>query len=292
MLVTDIDDDVWPVNVDVSEFELALMNIVLNARDAMPQGGNIILRAENARVARGQLPADLEGDFVALKVTDCGCGIAPDILPKVFDPFFTTKPPEHGSGLGLSQVHGFAHQSGGTVTIESELGRGTVITVYLPRTSAGPQQAPAEPTADAATGGTVLVVEDNPDVAELAVMLLEHLRYEVHAAPDAQAGLEMLARQRFDLLISDVVMAGAMDGIDLAKTVRARYPSLPIILVTGHSAGLELADLKLPVLRKPFHLAELSRAAAKAIAEARQPRPSNLVHLDDVRRGGNFKAEP
>ena len=291
-LVTDIDDDVWPVNVDVPEFELALMNIVLNARDAMPQGGNVVLRVENVRIERGELAAHLEGNFVALKLTDSGCGIAPDILPKVFDPFFTTKSPDQGSGLGLSQVHGFAHQSGGTVTIESELGRGTTVTLYLPRAGTAPQPASAELAVDGAGGGTVLLVEDNPDVAELAITLLEHLGYDVQAAPHAQGGLEMLEQRHFDLLISDIVMAGAMDGIGLAKTVRERYPSLPIILVTGHSAGLALADLKLPVLRKPFHLAELSRAATKAIAESRQPRPSNLVNLDDVRRAGHFKTEP
>jgi PAS domain S-box-containing protein len=290
-LVTDIDNDVWRIRVDVSELELALMNIVLNARDAMPRGGNVVLRAANARLSRGDMAADLEGDFVALTLTDSGCGIAPDILPKVFDPFFTTKSPDQGSGLGLSQVHGFSHQSGGTVTIASELGRGTAITLYLPRANADPQRASADAAADSHGGGTVLLVEDNPDVAELAITLLEHLGYEVHAAPHAQGGLEMLEQRRFDLLISDVVMAGAMDGIGLAKAVRERYPSLPIILVTGHSAGLALADLKLPVLRKPFHLAELSRAATKAIAESQQPRPSNLVNLDDVRRGV-LKPEP
>jgi PAS domain S-box-containing protein len=281
----------WPVKIDVSEFELALINIALNCRDAMPQDGIITITTENTRLRRGDIEENLEGDFVALTIADTGCGIAADILPKVFDPFFTTKQQSKGTGLGLSQVHGFVHQSGGTVRIESELGKGTRITLYLPRVQANPEQAVAEPPAEVSTRGVVLLVEDNPDVAEVSAGLLEKLGYEVHAAGDAQAALEALEARKFDLVVSDIVMAGPMDGLGLARAIRQRHPDLPLILVTGYSNSAVLADPEFAVLRKPYQLEDLSRAAAKVIAESRQPPPSNLVRLRDIRRNANPKSE-
>src|SRR5262249_40894316 len=266
-LVIEISPDIWPVKIDVSEFELALINIALNCRDAVPQDGVITISAENTRLRPAETEENLEGDFVALAIADTGCGIAADILPKVFDPFFTTKQRSKGTGLGLSQVHGFVHQSGGTVKIESELGKGTRITLYLPRAQASPEQASAQPAAEASTSGAVLLVEDNPDVAEVSAGLLEKLGYEVHTAGDAQAALEALETRAFDLLVSDIVMAGAMDGLDLARAIRQRHPHLPMILVTGYSNSAVLADPEFAVLRKPYQLEDLSRAAAKAIAE-------------------------
>ena len=188
--------ELWPVRVDLAEFELALINLALNARDAMPEGGMITVSAENAALQPADTRLGLKGDFVAITVADTGSGIPADILPRVFDPFFTTKPPAKGTGLGLSQVHGFVHQSGGTLGIESELGKGTRVTLYLPRAQAGTEVRAAEAPAGADIGGTVLLVEDNPDVAEASAVLLEQLGYEVHRAGDAETALREVERAR------------------------------------------------------------------------------------------------
>ena len=277
-LVTTIGPEVWPVKVDSSELELSLVNLVLNARDAMPGGGVVALTAENVTLARGDIKEDIEGDFVALHVADTGTGIAPDVLERVFDPFFTTKQVNKGSGLGLSQVHGFAHQSGGTVTIESTLGKGTTVTLYLPRGRA--DDAPAgEVLVESARGGSVLVVDDNPEVADVSAGMLKQLGYDVHQARDAASALAAVQTRAFDLVVTDVVMPGTMDGIALARTLRERQPALPVLLVTGYSQAASDAAPEFPVMRKPFQLAELSRAAARMIAESKQPASSNVVRL-------------
>ena len=167
--------DCWPVKVDPGELELALVNLALNARDAMPGGGTLTLTSENVFLDNAEGPIGLQGEFVALAIADTGSGIAPDLLDKVFDPFFTTKEVGKGSGLGLSQVHGFAHQSGGTVTVKSELGRGTTVTLYLPRSHEN--MTASDPGARIDEGGTgrVLLVEDNPDVAQAGLLMLEQL---------------------------------------------------------------------------------------------------------------------
>jgi PAS domain S-box-containing protein len=283
-LVSEIAPDTWPINVDASEFELALVNLALNARDAMPQGGMITLSAANVQLRAADTPARLEGEFVALAVADTGVGIAPDILPRVFDPFFTTKDASKGSGLGLSQVHGFAHQSGGTVTISSELGRGTSVTMYLPRAHTGQAAAEREAPLQEVEGGAALVVEDNPDVAEVTRQLLEQVGYRVHVAESAETALALAERVPFNVAISDIVMAGNMDGIALAQTLRRRRPDLPIVLVTGYSSSAAAAEAEFTVLRKPFLLTELSRAVAKAIAESHAPNAANIVRLHDARR--------
>jgi PAS domain S-box-containing protein len=283
-LVANVMPDTWPVRIDNSEFELALINLALNCRDAMPQGGVVTITAENVTLRAEDTPQHLEGDFVALTVADTGCGIAADILPKVFDPFFTTKQRTKGTGLGLSQVHGFAHQSGGTVVVDSELGRGTRVTLYLPRAHARPDRVIADVAAESGISGAALLVEDNPDVAEVSVTLLQQLGYEVESASDAEAALEALESRSFDIVVSDIVMAGPMDGLGLARAIRQRRPNLPIILVTGYSESAAAADSEFAVLRKPYQLVELSRAVAKVIAETREPPPGNLVHLRDARR--------
>jgi PAS domain S-box-containing protein len=277
-LVTTIGPEVWSVKVDPSELELSLVNLVLNSRDAMPNGGVIALTAENVSLARGDTNAEIEGDFVALRVTDTGSGIAPDVLPKVFDPFFTTKQVDKGSGLGLSQVHGFAHQSGGTVAIESALGKGTTVTLYLPRERAKAAAA-SEVQVEGARDGAVLVVDDNPDVADVSVGMLEQLGYEVHKARDAAAALAAVEQHAFDLVVSDIVMPGTMDGIALARALRERHPGLPVLLVTGYSQAAAQAAPEFTVMRKPFQLAELSRAAGRMIAESKQPAVTNVVRL-------------
>jgi PAS domain S-box-containing protein len=282
-LSVDIGSEIWPVNVDESEFELALVNISLNARDAMPKGGALIINAENVTLKPGDTQLGRRGEFVAVRITDTGSGIAPDVLPKIFDPFFTTKEVGKGSGLGLSQVHGFAHQSGGTVHIDSQLGRGTTVTIYLPRCGTQPQEARDESQPQtAAAGGRVLVVEDNPEVLAVCVSMIEQLGYETYAVSGALAALDVIKRKDFDLVISDVVMPGGMDGAALANAIRARKPELPVLLATGFSPSGRQGDW--PILRKPFDLSELSRVVARLIAEAKQPPDSNLVRLSEARR--------
>jgi PAS domain S-box-containing protein len=284
-LVTAVGAEVWPVKVDAGELELALVNLTLNARDAMTDGGTIAVNSTNVTLAADDTPDRLQGDFVALSVSDTGSGIAPDLLPKVFDPFFTTKGVDKGSGLGLSQVYGFAHQSGGTVTIRSELGRGTTVTLYLPRAEEQPQQrseAPAE--VEAAGGGLVLLVEDNPEVSEVTAAMLQQLGYRVQSVRDAQSALEALGENRaFDLVMSDIVMAGGMNGLDLARAVRERTPELPVLLITGYSHLAPQVGSEFTLLRKPFDLAELSRVTARMIAQAGQTLGGNVVRLRDAR---------
>jgi PAS domain S-box-containing protein len=272
-----VGSEVWPIKVDESEFELALVNLALNARDAMPKGGALMITVENVNLSSKDTLAAIEGEFVAVRVTDTGAGIAPDVLPKVFDPFFTTKGSDKGTGLGLSQVHGFAHQSGGTVHIESQVGRGTTVTIYLPRSQDAQQTVVDDSRVETATGGRVLIVEDNPEVLAVCISMLEQLGYETYAVSGASAALEVVEKQSFDLVVSDIVMPGSMDGAALANSIRARRPELPVLLVTGFSPSASQTDF--PVIRKPFDLPVLSRAVARLIAESKQPPNSNLVRL-------------
>jgi CheY-like chemotaxis protein len=290
-LAASIPPQLWRVRIDVSEFELALLNIALNSRDAMPQGGVISIAAENVVVKANDTLSGIVGDFVALSVSDTGSGIAPDILPKVFDPFFTTKQKGNkGSGLGLSQVHGFAHQSGGTVTIRSGLGQGTTITMYLPRVEGEIERETEEKKKAGGSGSSdrVLLVEDNPDVAEVSRELLEQLGYRVRVVGDATSALEEIecAPTEIDLVVSDIVMAGPIDGLGLARALRERFPSLAVLLVTGYSDVAGSVDAEFPVLRKPYRLAELHRATSNAIsrAAAGPSGSSNLIDLRDSRR--------
>ena len=218
---------IWAVKVDDSEFELALVNLAINARDAMPKGGVLAITAENVILSVADTLARIEGEFVAVRVTDTGSGIAPDVLSKVFDPFFTTKEVGKGSGLGLSQVHGFRTQSGGTVHIESEIGRGTTVTIYLPRSQETPEAVEDDRHVETATGGTVLIVEDDPQVLSVCVSMFDQLGYTTYAVSGASAALEVIEKQYFDLVVSDIVMPGDMDGAALANAIRARKPEFP-----------------------------------------------------------------
>jgi len=254
----EVDRRTWPVTVDVAELETALINLVINARDAMPDGGTITIGAHNAKLS-GEPDA---GDYVAISVGDTGSGIAPDVLDKIFDPFFTTKPVGKGTGLGLSQVHGFTHQAGGTVLVDSELGKGTKVTILLPREQASPQAARAEP-ADSRGSGTVLLVEDNPDVAAASISLLEQLGYSVRRVADAEEALREVERDGVDLVFSDIVMPGKMDGLGLARRLREIRPDLPVLLATGYSDVAASVRGDFSILRKPYEIHQLSRALAK-----------------------------
>jgi PAS domain S-box-containing protein len=254
----DIDRSLWPVMVDVAEFETALVNLVINARDAMSGGGLITVSAHNDPPGH---EAD-GGEYVAVSVEDTGTGIAPDVLSRIFDPFFTTKPIGKGTGLGLSQVHGFAHQAGGTVRVSSELGKGTRITILLPRKDAGAPVKEAN-VVETAGSGTVLLVEDNPEVAMVSTSLLEQLGYTVRRVESAEAALREIERDGVDLVFSDIVMPGKMDGLSLARHLKAVKPGLPILLASGYSDAAVNVRGDFPILRKPYEIHQLSQAIAK-----------------------------
>jgi PAS domain S-box-containing protein len=253
----DVDHDVWPVTVDPVEFETALVNLVINARDAMPDGGSVTVHAGNIFIDDDTR----KGDHVAIRVQDSGMGIPPDVMTKIFDPFFTTKAIGKGTGLGLSQVHGFAHQAGGTVTVASELGKGTTFTICLPRSESS--VAPAAREVSSIGSGTVLLVEDNPDVANACTGLLEQLGYSVRWVSDAETALKEVDRDGIDLVFSDIVMPGRMDGLGLARAIKQKYPGLPILLASGYSDAARNARADFPILRKPYQLYELSRALSE-----------------------------
>lgn len=257
-LAFEIDRDVWPIKADVSELETALLNLVINARDAMPDGGTVTIRAHN--VVWTEPPH--AGEFVGIDVADTGHGIPTDVLDKIFEPFFTTKPIGKGTGLGLSQVHGFAHQAGGTVKVASELGKGTTFTILLPRGETAPSRETAKVPSFHGSG-TVLLVEDNPDVAIVSIGLLEQLGYHVHRVADAEAALREIEKNGVDFVFSDIVMPGKMDGLSLAHHLREIRPGLPILLATGYSEVAANVRGAFPILRKPYEIHELSEAIAK-----------------------------
>jgi PAS domain S-box-containing protein len=256
-LLVEAEPGLWPVTVDTAEFDTALVNLVINARDAMPDGGVVTIKAKNITL-RGELH---NGDHVAITIADNGTGIPPDVVSRVFDPFFTTKPVGKGTGLGLSQVHGFAHQAGGTVNLSSELGKGTIITICLPRGKSERQSK--EDAVSVGGSGTVLLVEDNPEVAHASAGLLEQLGYSVRWVSDADAAMKEIDRDGIDLVLSDIVMPGNLDGLELAHAIRVKRPAMPILLATGYSEAAHKVRSDFPILRKPYQIHELSHALSK-----------------------------
>ena len=241
-LTVQLGKDIWPVNTDASQLENALLNLVINARDAMPDGGELLIETANSYLDGTDITT-LEpvkaGDYVMLGVRDNGSGMAPKILAKAFDPFFTTKPIGQGTGLGLSMIYGFAQQSGGHVTIQSEPGQGTCVRLYLPRLhgtaleSSLPASLGEAPVALA--GEAVVVVEDDPAVRMLVVNVLDELGYTAHQAADARAALPLLESDlRVDLLVTDVGLPG-MNGRQLAEIARQHRPGLRVLFMTGYA---------------------------------------------------------
>jgi signal transduction histidine kinase/CheY-like chemotaxis protein len=272
-------DELWPVAVDPGELELVILNLAVNARDAMPNGGAIQIRAENLS---GFADGALSGDFVRLSVVDKGAGMSDEVKSHVFEPFYTTKEVGLGSGLGLAQVHGFATQSGGAVQIQSELGQGTTVALLLPRSHEAPTSSqrqlvdlhvePRRPTEQ----GSVLVVEDDDEVAALVTEMLEQLGYTVTRAASAAAALGALSNGRsVDLVFSDIMMPGGMNGVDLAREIRRRRRGLPVLLTSGYAeATRESAAAEgVRVLPKPYRLDELA-AALTTVIRAHQPTPA------------------
>ncbi len=247
-----IEADIRPVRVDLAELELAIVNIAVNARDAMPNGGTFGLTIVNVTVNRDEEHAAKE--FVAIEFTDSGTGIPPNLLTKIFDPFFTTKEVGKGTGLGLSQVYGFAHQSGGMVTADSKVGHGTSITLYLPALAETEViDKEVAPDIDIPKRPAVLIVDDSAEVAEVTSSLFEDLGYSTIYRESADAALRLLADgTKIDLVFSDIVMPGTIDGVGLASEIKSHYPDLPVILTTGYSDAARAAPSHLRILRKPF----------------------------------------
>jgi len=266
----------WPALVDASQLENALLNLCINARDAMPDGGRLTIETSNrwidATMAREL--AMPEGQYLSLCVSDNGVGMPPEVIAKAFDPFFTTKPIGEGTGLGLSMIYGFAKQSGGQVRIYSELGQGTMVCIYLPRhrgEAAAPALLPAsEEAGRGGTGERVLVVDDEPTVRLLVCDVLTDLGYTVIEAADSAEGLRLLrSDMRIDLLVSDVGLPGGMNGRQMADAARAHRPDLNVLFITGFAENALLNNGQLEpgmtVLTKPFSVETLAARVREMI---------------------------
>ena len=265
----------WQVVADPSEIENAILNLAINARDAMPKGGKLIIESDNialdAEAARSRALA--AGDYVSLAITDTGVGMPPDVLQRVFEPFFTTKSPGRGTGLGLSGVYGFVRQLGGAVGIDSRLGSGTRVTILLPRSIGAAAQSGATTEHSAvpcSAGERVLLVEDNAEVRQVTRTRLEHLGYKVVEAgsgPEAVAILD--AGAAFDVVFSDVVMPGGMSGFDLCRWVREHRPAIRLLLTSGFADKVieqqEVPVANVEILHKPYDRGDLAHAMRRAL---------------------------
>jgi signal transduction histidine kinase len=257
----DLDDGIGRIRVDPAQFESAILNLAVNARDAMNGAGRIAIRT------RAVFDAERPGDTIMVAVSDTGIGMDADTVSRVFEPFFTTKPAGQGSGLGLSQVYGFANSSGGSVKIESAPGEGTTVRLYLPKTDDEPAIPQTEPAAERpqGTGGeTVLVVEDEPGVLEIVVETLTELGYGILTAGNSYEALDLIrGNTRFDLLFSDIVMPESLNGVELAIEARRIRPGLPILLTSGYTDRALTDQTPLPadvdIIAKPYRLDELAR---------------------------------
>jgi signal transduction histidine kinase/ActR/RegA family two-component response regulator len=264
----DLQDHLPLISVDPVHLDLALLNIAVNARDAMPGGGT--LRIATSRAA---LPGRPGSSALMLAMSDTGLGVPEEVLPHVFEPFFTTKEMGKGTGLGLTQVYGFAHHAGGSVEIASKVGRGTIVTLYLPAAAASLGDAPdsfvdAEPQPG---GSTLLLVDDNDEVRGVIADYLRESGYVVMEAAGGDAALAVIEDSPVDLLISDLVMPGALDGIGLAREAQRRRPDLKILLISGYSdSAAEARKLGLAILGKPFKLGDLADAIREAGGEAQR----------------------
>jgi CheY-like chemotaxis protein len=267
----------WLTRVDASEIENAVLNLAINARDAMPNGGTILIETSNATLTAHDVEqsADIQpGEYVKLAVTDTGTGMSPEIAARVFEPFFTTKEPGRGTGLGLSTIYGFVKQSGGFAAIYSELRKGTVVNLYLPRDQSDAQIHPApEPVDETArpVDETVLVVEDNEQLRDLAVRRLAPLGYKLATAASGPAAIAHLDKgQPVDLVFTDVVMPGGMSGLDLMRWVNEHRPDVRVLLTSGFAAELVSetagAGIDAPLLRKPYTQTELAAAVREALS--------------------------
>jgi signal transduction histidine kinase/CheY-like chemotaxis protein len=275
---TVLQQELWLTLCDPHQLENALLNLCINARDAMPGGGQLTIGTENTHLTPAQaatLPAARPGDFAVLCVTDTGCGMPPEVIARAFDPFFTTKPLGQGTGLGLSMIYGFVQQSGGHVQISSTVGRGTTMRLYLPRYDGAEQASSHEGgtgiPAQAAARGTVLVVDDEPPVRMLISEVLADFGYAVQVAWDGPSALQILnSGTRLDLLVTDVGMPGGMNGRQLADAAREQRPGLKVLFITGYAdtilSGKGMLGTGMEVMTKPFAISDLAEKIRTMVA--------------------------
>jgi PAS domain S-box-containing protein len=275
-ILSDFGDALAPISIDPGQLENALLNLVVNARDAMPKGGEILIETDSLTVHETAAGSDLElapGDYISLTVRDTGGGMERDVLDHVFEPFFTTKEVGEGSGLGLSMVFGFVNQSGGHVAISSKPGRGTTVTLYLPATTAKiVHEEKPDPDRDIqGDGKTILFVEDNDQLRRVVVAQLTSMGFQVHHARDGKSTLDALEKiPLIDLLLTDVKMPGGMDGVELARQARRRRPSLPVLYASGYSADALMKSGQLEdsaeLIEKPFKRRALAARIASMLS--------------------------
>ena len=267
--------DLWTTRIDPTQAEVALLNVLINARDAMPDGGTVTVKTENLLVEDEDTALTKTvppGAYVMISVTDTGIGMPPEILARVMEPFFTTKEEGKGTGLGLAMVYGFAKQSGGAVRIYSEVGHGTTVRFLFPASDQKVEEEtkPSIRAADRHGTETVLVVDDRPDVAATAGVILEDFGYKVTVVDTPRAALEILdGEARIDLLFTDLIMPGGMNGVMLARAARERQPKIKVLLTTGYAeASLERTDAggtEFEIINKPYKRMELARRVRRVI---------------------------
>src|SRR6185437_14292288 len=275
-----IADDAWNARIDPSQLENAILNLALNARDAMPDGGTVRIEVSNATLDRRYAalhPDVVPGPYVLVAVSDTGTGMPADVVAQAFDPFFTTKNEGRGTGLGLSMVYGFVRQSNGHIRIDSAIGQGTSVKLYLPRTLE--QAVLSEPMPSGAATGSerILVVEDNDDVRSAVVDMLSGWGYRVVSAENPDAAAAALEKDpTFDLLFTDVVMPGTISAIELVEMARRLRPTMAVLLTSGYARDLIPAQYRegLPMIAKPYRSEEL---AAKVRATLSNRRPATSV---------------
>lgn len=278
LLSTILSPELWLTRADPSEIENAVLNLVINSRDAMPKGGRIVIETRNARFSKDDelaVESMRQGEYVVVSVTDTGMGMPPEVAARVFEPFFTTKPTGRGTGLGLSTIYGFAEQTGGHVTLYSEIGKGTTVSLYLPHSVEDEKLSSltAQNTEDvicSENNETILVVEDNAEVREVTLQRIEALGYVVLEAGNGPQAIAMISKHpEIAVVFSDVIMPGGMSGYDLAQWVSAHMPGLPIILASGFTATSSADEhpaVVKAVLHKPYSRADLSRVLHEAIS--------------------------
>ncbi len=275
-LTTMLAGNVGRTRADASELENAILNLAINARDAMPDGGNLVIESRNATAEEAGVLG--EGEFVLISVSDTGHGMPAAVLERAFEPFFTTKEPGRGTGLGLSTVYGFAEQSGGHASIESAPGRGTTVNLYLPRTAEPTETkaAPSEAVPLSKNSEVVLVVEDNPEVRELTLQRVEGLGYVALEAENGAAAIRILeSDDGVEVVLSDIVMAGGVSGYDVAHWVREHAPHIRVLLTTGYAAEeTQPGAADVAILRKPYKRADLALALHEALTDTGAPCPS------------------
>ncbi|HZU52029.1 MAG TPA: ATP-binding protein [Sphingomicrobium sp.] len=276
---TILDPQLWRALADRTQIEVMILNLALNARDAMPNGGRVTIATSNLSSVPPALSTELApGAYVAISVTDTGTGMPPEVLSRAFEPFFTTKETGHGTGLGLSQLYGFAKQSGGTARIDSTPGEGTTVTIFLPRTE---EQAPTQAVLLERTAKreqvSVLLVDDDDGVRDVCTAMLEDMRCKVTAVASGEEALRALEHESFSLLLTDIAMP-AMNGVELARRAREMAPAMPVLFATGYADlqvfGEQLSDET--VVRKPYRLSELAARVEATIDAGRGP---NVVDI-------------